>query len=332
MCRIAQAIVLIISCIVSNSRSNLPLALLQRARTRTSDRTVAARLISVKGNKELNDPLGAPAAINDLDIRNQYLTFERPYFDPSFQDLTTPQVRPYRVERIAQNVFLLKSFMTSWECESIIHEAKCNYNMTEAKSVDDEKSRTNCKVAWLGDARLGGILEMIGKSAENAFVSIRAKESPMSRRSDLQVLHYAEGGQFTLHHDGLDRILTVITYLNGVGETWLPLVNVGDKKGDYVEKCTCLEEAISQVADNEMVPGKDGILVSGDSVLNNPHVVLVEQGDAVAFYSYDSEGGEDWQSIHAGLPCRYDEDGKWIATYWFHAPSLTIDEEIKTRG
>lgn len=328
MRHIIQHILLIILCILSNNRSNLPLALLQRAR---KSGRISTRLANVEGGKDYNKPLGSPATINHLGIRNQYLTLERPYFDPSFQDLTTPKVLPYHVERIAKNVFLLKNFMTRWECESIIHETRCNYNMDEAKSVNDEKSRTNCQVAWLADAQLGGILGMIGKSTEDEFVSKEAKEAPLSRRSDLQVLHYSEGGKFTLHHDGLDRILTVITYLNGVGETWLPLVNVDSEHGDDGNACNCLEDAIKLVKTNNMVPGENGVLVSGGSVLNNPHVASVEQGDAVAFYSYDGEGRKDWQSIHAGLPCRCEEDGKWIATYWFHAPSLTSDEEIETR-
>jgi hypothetical protein len=46
---------------------------------------------------------------------------------------------------------------------------------------------------------------------------------------DLQVLDYAPGGEYVFHHDGAPRVLTILYYLNGIGETWFPLA---DDDGD----------------------------------------------------------------------------------------------------
>ena len=319
-------------------------------------------LLFVENDKEENDhddddPLGPPQAIRDLPTNQRHIDIQidRPFFDPSFQDFSKPQQHSYRVNRLAQNsdVFLLKGFLTEWECEAIMDEAKNNYEggMTTAISQDERssQSRTKCNVAWLGDSRLGGICGMIGEAIEDTFVSGQAKNAPLSKRSDLQVLNYQYGGKFVLHHDDHDRMLTVITYLNGVGETWLPLVDVVGIVGNNIDEQSghieSFADAVGEVNKNRMSPGCAGILVSGsmnnngftqdnegqteqqDNDTENPHIVSVDQGDAIAFYSYQSQSGKkDWRSIHAGLPVEFKgEEGKWIATSWFHAPSLTQD-------
>jgi len=338
------------------------------------------------GGSDRYDPLGPPNAIRSLRLESESLrgttssrnkescTVERPYFDPSFKDLSKPQLRSYEVSRIARNsgVFLLKGFLTEWECDAIMHEAKHNTDggMKAAKSRDDARgeARTNCRVSWLGDQRLGGICGMIGEAATGAFLTDEAKESLHAKRSDMQVLHYEEQGSFVLHHDGQARILTVICYLNGVGETWLPLVDVegagpsagaglsSEMKSDQTsEPFTCLEDAVSNVAEQRMRPSQDGLLVSGKkgngedldrltsvyggSGGTSRNVVGVDAGDAVAFYSYsnniidsgddnnavaaDADGTRDFNTIHAGLPVQSVDGGsseKWIATCWYHAP------------
>lgn len=86
-------------------------------------------------------------------------------------------------------------------------------------------------------------------------------------------------------------------------------------------------------------PGKDGLQVVGleyedeDGMQDNPHIVKIYPGDAIAFYSYDwietnNEGNEDnthnskdsppptgpfmnYRSLHTGMTA---EKEKWIAT------------------
>lgn len=97
----------------------------------------------------------------------------------------------------------------------------------------------------------------------------------------------------------------------------------------------------------DKTPGKDGILVVGSeyefengSIDDNPNVVKVNPGDAIAFYSYDwietknknevsgdldSSSNKDqppptgplmnFRSLHKGMTATQGE--KWIATNWF---------------
>ncbi|GFH61413.1 hypothetical protein CTEN210_17889 [Chaetoceros tenuissimus] len=292
---------------------------------------------------------GPPLPIKSLPCdANIFISRSRPFFDPSFDDMTKPQQHSYHIARVGNkpDVFHLRGFLTKWECSAIMNEAQYNYDdtgMNTAKSENGDSFRTNCKVAWLSDARIGNICGIIGKAIENVFVTDEVKTAYGSHRSDLQVLNYKEKGGFVLHHDGHDRILTVIMYLNGVGETWLPLVEIDDdgknSRNDEDEQISSLQEALYKVQSRSLQPGKDGVLISGsvkdDSFIDessncdeyeyNPHVVPVEAGDAIAFYSYGTEcKGEDWKSIHAGIPLEFKgEEGKWIATSWYHAPSIT---------
>lgn len=71
----------------------------------------------------------------------------------------------------------------------------------------------------------------------------------------------------------------------------------------------------------------------------------VGRGDAIAFYNYQSlptdssesefVGYRDWRAIHAGMPVQNTnnagEEGKWIATHWYHAPSQMVDPEKELR-
>lgn len=291
---------------------------------------------------------GPPLPIKSLPCNaNASISRTRPFFDPSFDDMSKPQQHTYNISRVGNkpDVFQLKGFLTKWECSAIINEAQYYYDdagMTTAKSENGDSFRTNCKVAWLSDARIGNICGMIGNAIENVFVTDEAKTAYGSHRSDLQVLNYKEKGGFVLHHDGHDRILTVIMYLNGVGETWLPLVETDDygKNSRHDDdQMSSLQEALYRVQSRSLQPGKNGVLISGnvkdDSSINeysncneceyNPHVVAMEAGDAIAFYSYGTESKrEDWKSIHAGIPLEFKgEEGKWIATSWYHAPSVT---------
>ena len=82
-------------------------------------------------------------------------------------------------------------------------------------------------------------------------------------------------------------------------------------------------------------PGSHGVvLVPGNSPLakendSNHHVVRVKKGDALVFYNYNPNEGEDavpldYHAYHAGLPA---ESTKWIANQWFHVPPMREHSE-----
>lgn len=317
---------------------------------------------------KVNDPIRPPEDIHSLltqddqsevTITSHHARLGRTTPDNLDDTITTSieneKHHSFKIKRLARNsdVFLLKGALTPNECEAIIGEAKENTTMVKALSDDSEindESRYKCKVAKLDDESLGGFCGDIGDVAGGAFIKKEVGGAPDTKRSDLNVMHYAEGGQFVLHHDGKDRMLTVIYYLNGVAGTWFPLVDVSDHTINTSEdKIKCFEQAMDELIKGKL-PGKDGLLISGDESIcggdqSNPHVVHVGRGDAIAFYSYQSlptdssesefVGYRDWRAIHAGMPVQNTnnagEEGKWIATHWYHAPSQMVDPEKELR-
>jgi len=78
------------------------------------------------------------------------------------------------------------------------------------------------------------------------------------------------------------------------------------------------EEAMKLTLGNNFAPGKDGLLLkskTNDSV-NVNNTIEINQGDAVAFYSYktDGSGRINWRALHSGTPT---SEVKWIANHWF---------------
>jgi hypothetical protein len=97
-------------------------------------------------------------------------------------------------------------------------------------------------------------------------------------------VHYdGHGGRFDLHHDGLGRSLTIIYYLNGVGNTWFPFaqgLGFGSGSGsgfvqeeepshDKVQSLAVeaelksRDDAIRLVEELSLEPGRHGILAAG---------------------------------------------------------------------
>eukprot|EP00978_Attheya_sp_CCMP212_P001984 scaffold4099_cov53-Attheya_sp.AAC.1 len=164
---------------------------------------------------------------------------------------------------------------------------------------------------------------------------------------ELQIVKYDSGGSFDLHHDGYERFLTVLTYLNGVGGTWFPMAQTSE------EQKSILTDVPSKKADMEKicadkVAGRDGLLIVGKECNDPPSnsdmsldgnddssrsIVRIQAGDAIAFYNHrcgqpsveDSDeectnSNEEWRTLHCGL---HVDQQKWIATNWFRSKHLT---------
>ena len=72
-----------------------------------------------------------------------------------------------------------------------------------------------------------------------------------------------------------------------------------------------------------------GVLIAGkegsdpylkSSYVNPKSTVYIEEGDAVAFYSFTKGGEKDLRQLHCSLPV---PEEKWIATCWFRSDALT---------
>jgi 2OG-Fe(II) oxygenase superfamily len=144
---------------------------------------------------------------------------------------------------------------------------------------------------------------------------------------DLQVVRYESSGEYTLHHDGNDRVLTLLHCLNDEGETWFPLAKQKINEVNSSSIPRTLQEALD--AAQTLKPGVDGILISTFSCsqqTNFSSCAPIRRGDSVAFYSYFQDGTMDWCSIHAGLPVRGAE--KIIANHFFrHVPEMAENKQ-----
>ncbi len=113
----------------------------------------------------------------------------------------------------------------------------------------------------------------------------------------LQIVKYDIDGKYDVHHDGLNRFMTILTYLNGVAGTWFPYAEVeeSDNRNSPLLDQDIPDMESGAVADDKVV-GEDGlVVVSNDDDPSSPlsssgesrHVVRVDAGDAIVFYNYD---------------------------------------------
>lgn len=298
------------------------------------------RIAPPQEQQQVHDPFGPPPLVSHLQVGGNPLSTQQSISDSSAQkyisDSTTQQsISHPRIHRLSHSphIFLLKSAVPTEHCAPIIDQAVNNMKPAETTEGDGKVLRRNCRVAWLGNDQ--PMIKTLGQTTGNLLLSDQVKMSPGSGCEELQVLNYfEEGGEFVLHHDGMGRVITVIYYLNGVAGTWFPLADRLLGGGDSPIP-TNRDEALELIED--CVPGRDGLLVVGKSSpllaeADPGKVIVVEAGDAVAFYNYYSHSNDgeaaDWRSLHTGLPTTAEEGEKWIANHWMHAPALF--QNVKT--
>lgn len=286
----------------------------------TQTQRAAANYNRVVAPKYTNDPFGPPPQLKNLDV-GQALSQPSPFS----QQLQCDNFQVICLSK-QPHLFLLRRFVPSPICHQIMSSVSSN-QFTNADTTEGNERmilRHDCEVAWQ-DNEWGTPAFELGRTAGNVALSQGAKESNSAGCEPMQVLHYTQGGEFVLHHDGICRIVTVLYYLNGVAGTWFPFAG---KRKFYQRRPRNREEALKLVEENHLQPGYDGVLLVGSnsSLRNCPNTVVVEAGDAVFFYNYhlsdDGKGIEeqDWFSLHAGLPTN--EGDKWVANHWIHSPEL----------
>ncbi|KAL7495817.1 hypothetical protein ACHAWT_006315 [Skeletonema menzelii] len=267
--------------------------------------------------------LGPPEPLKSLEVGHTLNAFRLAVDDDDDSD---PQKVDFSIERVANspNIFILRNFLTASECKQIQALAE-DGGMKTAETITkgDTSSRKNCSVAWIPSSGPGGssLVSGLVASTANIFLSDMVKSHPSVCVEDMQILKYDVGGEFVHHQDGDARVLTVIYYINGVGGTWFPLADRND--GDLPKN----KAGVIKLVEN-FEPGKHGIFVKGDSSnseqeeSNSKYTVLVNKGDAVAFYNYKDEGSAqlDWAALHCGSPT---DETKWIANHWYRLNELS---------
>jgi hypothetical protein len=217
-------------------------------------------------------------------------------------------------------IFYLPQFLDETDCRTIMDAVADNMSSSETKQGVVEH-RTGSTVAWLGDqddddhgdgahhggdddddptrhfTMLAGYLQHL---TAHLFLPHALTYSSSVDAERLQVVRYDMQGRYDLHHDGYDRTVTVLTYLNGVAGTWFPFVKVNDDENDdgFIPTMQLGNENML----NGRVPGRDGLCFVGreDNTIVPPppargeeergnakgRVVRVDTGDAICFYNY----------------------------------------------
>lgn len=173
--------------------------------------------------------IGAPDHLESLSVGQHLKAFRQATIgiDKGNSLQTVPSNFTIQKVSNAPNVFILRDFLSKFECESVISHVVSPSNnnnengmFSDAETVTkgDAISRKKCKVAWISSSsspQCGIISMMISRlvsSIANIMLSKPVLTNPTAGVEDLQVLKYDVGGEFVLHHDGEPRILTVIYY------------------------------------------------------------------------------------------------------------------------
>lgn len=272
-------------------------------------------------NRETNvyQFVNPPIHLNEMRIGDQWIPFE-----------------PLKIIKVSDDppIFVLRNFLPPTERQEIMNQAierGLEKAQTKTKTIENNNHRVGSSVAWLttDESKIGNFMTRL---AARLFLHEELLdgenedfENWIYYPENLQVVKYDLEGRFELHHDGLNRTLTVLTYLNGVAGTWFPFADAPDSD----IPTTSLQEKQKILRGKQ--PGKDGLCIIGKgqegmvidhrSSLNYdcaPRTVYIQPGDAVVFYNYkqDDEHGKiwNWRSLHCGLPA---VKPKWIATNWF---------------
>ena len=266
--------------------------------------------------------------------------------------------RRRKVERVSIDppVYILRNAISPEECAHIRSVASSmEAQMEDGKTVSDaddaspslqeDHARKHSRVGWQENDRQP--IESIARRAHGVFLNSMPFHATRGIEP-LQVVHYhREGGEYVNHHDGNGRLLTVLYYLNGVGATWFPLATTSSEDDGSIIEINDLLEARAASADRS--PGQHGVLVtcrndgnerSVESINNGQSIIArMNEGDAVAFYSYRVDGSMNWKAFHSGLPLtkedlllaegeEHSDGGKWIANHFYHYVPSHIPETL----
>lgn len=248
------------------------------------------------------------------------------------------QGTPVTITRVAQNpdIFVMRNFLPPEDCQRLITEALKTGMETAETKTGQTAHRSKSSVGWIPHGVLD-VADFMTSFCMNMFVNEEILESTgMVEPENLQIANYEVGGRFDVHHDGWDRSVTVLTYLNGVAGTWFPFaVTNKHPRKDFDD-----EKPPKIVFDGSMTegksPGVDGLFVGDKSLIEQsadlevgPKVVSLSTGDSIVFYNYEYNDEMKssimaWRSLHAGMLAPKE---KWIATNWIESTVPPIGEE-----
>ena len=288
-------------------------------------------------NPQNDDPLSSDQEIENYSLQ---LAFQPPQMLRELklgEQLHLPST-PLEIIRVSvvPDIFVFRNFLPYDQDRQALMQEAIASGLEDAETKSGHVlHRSQSSVAWihvvvdeteLTTTTAGQqIASFMTDTVPQIFLSETLLESNRFDPETLQVAHYTKGGKFDLHHDGFGRVVTVLTYLNGVAGTWFPFAKLSEITAADKEECPPQMTLEGTRMTEGKVPGKHGIWVVGDEFEGDPptdpHIVKVCAGDAVVFYNYELDVGYGgaptmaWRSLHAGMPASRE---KWIATNWIH--------------
>ena len=177
------------------------------------------------------NPLGPPTLLASLKVGESFQI-------PSLLDTSLPSTTFMTIKRLSQSpdIFRIRNFTYKEQCQTLIQTAKSQgMKVAGTRNSHDNQIRKHSYLTWIeqtqddGDDTAIQIAQTMGELAKLLFVhesiSFQGDDQQYCMTEDLQVAKYDPQGSFDYHHDGYQRFVTVLTYLNGVGGTYFPLAN-----------------------------------------------------------------------------------------------------------
>jgi 2OG-Fe(II) oxygenase superfamily len=364
----AAAAVAAVAAVASSSSQRMMMMMIHSSRTATLEESPSpSRTHDVNGSISSNRGSGGSSITSSFENKNMSYLQPPPYLadldigasvdiddgrDADDEDEEHESSRAHQITKLANDppLFLVQNFLSREDCDMLMHGAALALQDAETQQGIVEH-RVGSKVAWMGDddndrdymdddndqeSNLSAV-NLIAGYTQHLSANLFLPHAPHGVQAErLQVVQYDQNGKFDIHHDGFNRTVTVLTYLNGVAGTWFPYVGVGVGAADNADIPPQQRHVNNQAhLLSHKKPGRDGLcMASHDDGLDMPdgdmqtsidqksnnHVVLVQPGDAIVFYNYQDhpEHGRimSWKSLHCGLPATRE---KWIATNWLRA-------------
>lgn len=184
--------------------------------------------------------------------------------------------------------FIIPNFISDYEAEVIIKEAKLKLKVSTVGNTDGGGTRTSetrtSRNAWVG-RKTNPTIESIYLRAADILNIDEELLQTNTNAEDMQVVYYVNGQKYDSHHDwGVSgypesRFITLLMYLT-----------------DQVDEDAGGETSFPKAANLQGMkvhPGK---------------------GSAVLFYNLLEDGNGDDLALHAALPVHRGE--KWLANFW----------------
>lgn len=262
------------------------------ARSRPGLSTGTSHGLSGSGPHPLRGILGPPAHFDGLEVGTQYLSASR-------ECSISGNPINFETVRIASRpaCFQVGGLLSEAECDHLMNVGDA-IGMKDAKTtLGDAATIRNCShgiYAAKGDKVAESLIEAVKQLFVRPELFEPSDWSTGCRCEEVHVLKYKPNGEFRPHYDADAenlRVLTVLVYLNGVGETWFPLALRRRADAEEVANCNPTRELAHTTAHLSKAE-KTGVKVSP------------RKGDAIAFYNFldDGSGQSDNFALHAGLP------------------------------